>query len=142
MPLAPIRMIRVRSALTTVRLVAFLTLLAWVIQPAQLYYASPTPALTAEAPEVPPSWISDIAADATPSPPGGRVVTGMLLTGQKPAKGGECNHEDQTAIGKGCWVELAKKPKPPPILCGDYYEHKGHCFAPVLQAKVPNTIRE
>lgn len=121
------------------RAAAAITLVSWLVQ--GLHRGHPAPSVGAPASEVPPTWATDINQDATPAPEGGRVVTGKLLTGQKRVKGGTCNQEDQVPIGQGCWLALEKRPKPPPVRCGDFYEHAGRCFVPVLEApRTPNSI--
>lgn len=130
---------RRRSSFPLARTAAAVTLLSWLLAGLpRLRSPASTPAAVPE--EVPPTWATDINQDASPVPEGGRVVTGKLLAGQKRARGGTCGQEDQVAIGPGCWLALEKKPKPPPARCGDFYEHGGRCFVPVLEVKVPNTI--
>lgn len=121
------------------RVAAAITLLSWVIQGVQR--SGPTTVPQAPPPEAAPVWSTDVNLGAAPPPPGGRVVTGKLLEGQKPARGGTCGFEDQVAIGAGCWLTLEKKPKPPPIRCGDYFEHAGKCYVPVkANPRLPTSI--
>ncbi len=128
-----------RSGFPLARTATAITLLSWLV--AGLPRVRPVPPPVPYVPEdVPPTWATDINQDASPVPEGGRVVTGKLLVGQKRAKGGTCNTDEQVAIGPGCWVEVAKKPLPPPVRCGSFYEHAGKCYLPVLETRVPNTI--
>ena len=93
--------------------------------------------------DVVPIWSTDINQNMGSGPPGGRVVTGKLLDGQKPVRGGTCGHKDQVAIGAGCWLALKKKPLPPPIRCEDFFEYNGECFVPVkAEPKLPTSIQQ
>ena len=134
-----------RSSFPLARVAAAITIASWVIQGVQRQAPSTLPPPPPEAPPADPApvWSTDLNLGAAPPPPGGRVVTGKLLDGQKPARGGTCGFEDQVAIGAGCWLALEKKPKPPPIRCGDYFEYAGKCYVPVkANPKLPTSIQE
>lgn len=135
-----------RSSFPLARVAAVITIASWVIQGVQRQAPSTMPPTAPETPPADPApvWSTDVNLGAVPPPPGGRVVTGKLLEGQKPAHGGTCGFEDHVAIGQGCWVEVAKKPKPPPIRCGEsFFEHAGKCYIPVkANPKLPTSIQE
>ena len=130
-----------RARFPLARVAAAVTLLSWVIQGVQ---RSTSPEVVPPPPtDVVPSWATDINQNVGSAPEGGRVVTGKLLDGQKPARGGTCGTEDQVAIGKGCWVLLDKRPKPPPLRCGDYFEYASRCYIPVkAEPKLPTSITQ
>lgn len=131
-----------RSRFPLARVAAVITIASWVVQGVQRQAPSGVPPPPSPA-DPAPVWSSDVNLGAAPPPPGGRVVTGKLLEGQKPARGGTCGFEDQVAIGQGCWLALEKKPKPPPIRCGDYFEHAGKCYVPVkANPRLPTSIQE
>lgn len=134
-----------RSSFPLARVAAVITIASWVIQGVQRPSPSTVPPTAPETPPADPApvWSTDLNLGAAPPPPGGRVVTGKLLEGQKPARGGSCGFGDQVAIGAGCWLELAKKPSPPPVRCGDYFEYNGKCYIPIKAApKLPTSIQE
>lgn len=131
-----------RSSFPLARVAAAITIASWVIQGVQRQAPS-TVAPTAPPSEEAPSWATDITQNVGPPPQGGRVVTGRLLNGQKPARNGQCGGGDQVAIGAGCWLALKKKPKPPPIRCEDYFEYNGECYIPIkAEPKLPTSIQE
>lgn len=130
-----------RARFPLARVAAAITLLSWVIQGVQ---RSTSPEVVPPPPtDAAPSWATDVTQNVGPPPAGGRVVTGKLLDGQKPARGGQCGGGDQVAIGAGCWLQLAKMPSPPPIRCEDYFEHNGKCYIPVkAEPKLPTSITQ
>lgn len=135
-----------RSSFPLARVAAAITIASWVIQGVQRQAPStvaPTPPEAMPPTDSAPIWSTDINLNVGPPPQGGRVVTGKLLSGQKPARGGTCGHEDQIAIGQGCWMVMKKAPKPPPIRCGDFFEYNGECYIPVkAEPKLPTSIQE
>lgn len=137
-----------RSRFPLAQVAAVITISSWVIQGVQRSAPSgvpqtPPPVPVALPSEAVPIWSSDVTQNVGPPPSGGRVVTGKLLDGQKAARGGTCGHEDQVAIGRGCWMVMKKQPKPPPIRCGDLFEYNGECYIPVkAEPKLPTSIHE
>lgn len=138
-----------RSSFPLARVAAAITIASWVVQGVQRQAPSTMPPPPGKpAPEaVPleeaPSWATDITQNVGPPPLGGRVVTGRLLNGQKPARNGQCGGGQQVAIGAGCWLALEMKPKPPPVRCEDYFEYNGKCYIPIkAEPKLPTSIQE